>query len=40
MAANLPDARYACIETAGHMIQMEAPDATNTLIADFLKETA
>ena len=40
MAENLPDAAYACIDSAGHMIQMEAPAQTTALITNFLDETS
>ncbi|MEM1048213.1 MAG: alpha/beta hydrolase [Pseudomonadota bacterium] len=36
MAARLPDAVYHLIDGAGHLINLEAPDACNALIRDFL----
>lgn len=40
MATALPDARFHVIEGAGHLVNSEAPAATNTLIDSFLEETA
>jgi len=36
MAARLPDAEYHCIEGAGHMINLEAPERCNGIIRAFL----
>lgn len=38
MAAKLRQAEYHLIEGAGHMIQMEAPDACNRIIRQFLEK--
>ena len=40
MAASLPDAQHLTIETAGHMIQIEAPGQVNTAIRNFLTKAA
>ena len=36
MAAKLPNSEYHLIESAGHMINQEAPDETNAIITAFL----
>jgi pimeloyl-ACP methyl ester carboxylesterase len=36
MAENLADAEYHLIDGAGHMINQEAPGATNDIVANFL----
>ena len=38
MAAKMPNARYHLIEGTGHMIQQEAPDETNQILTEFLKD--
>lgn len=38
MAETMPDARYHCIESAGHLINLEAGPACNALIHDFVGE--
>lgn len=38
MAKALPNARYHCVEQAGHLINLEAGDICNRLIEDFLGE--
>ena len=40
MAQALPNAQYINIETAGHMIQIEAPDQVNAAIRAFLTKAA
>lgn len=39
MAARIPGARYVCIEGAGHLANLEDPDAFNRAIAEFIEET-
>lgn len=39
MAERLADARFHLIEGAGHLVNLEAPEATNAILAEFLKET-
>ena len=38
MAARIPGARFAVLPGAGHLANLEQPDAFNTQLADFLKE--
>ena len=40
MAAKMPNATYHLIEGAGHMINQEAPEATNKILTAFLKDHA
>lgn len=40
IAAQLPDAQLVVVPGAGHMIQMEAPEAVNSAIADWLARPA
>jgi pimeloyl-ACP methyl ester carboxylesterase len=37
MAAKIPEARYHCIPGAGHLANLERPDAFNAAIGDFLE---
>jgi pimeloyl-ACP methyl ester carboxylesterase len=39
MASRIPGARYVCIDDAGHLANLERPDAFNRAIADFLGDT-
>lgn len=36
LSGNLPDAEFHCIEGAGHLTNLEAPDAVNGIIDEFL----
>ena len=38
MASYIPAARYVCLDGAGHLANLEQPDAFNTVIAEFLAE--
>ena len=38
LAEKLPKARYVEVPSAAHLVPLEAPDAANTLILDFLRE--
>ena len=37
MAAKIPDAEFHLIEKAGHLVNLEAPSRSNTIIEQFLK---
>lgn len=38
MASRIPGARYLCIDDAGHLANLERPEAFNRAIADFLED--
>lgn len=38
MASRIPGARYACLEGAGHIANVEQPEAFNAAVAGFLRE--
>ena len=38
MAETIPAARYACMSGVGHLANMEAPDAFNNLVLEFLQQ--
>ena len=37
MAPRIPNARYVCLDGAGHLANLEQPDAFNAALADFLE---
>ena len=37
MAAKIPGARYVCLPDVGHLPNLEAPDAFDTAVLDFLE---
>ena len=38
MAARIPGAQYVCLNNAGHLANMERPDAFNAVVLEFLKQ--
>ncbi|MEY4693888.1 MAG: Non-heme chloroperoxidase, partial [Pseudomonadota bacterium] len=38
MAQKIPDARYACLAGAGHLLHYEQPEAFNAELEKFLKD--
>ena len=38
MASHIPAARYVCLDGAGHLANLERPDAFNTALAEFFAE--
>jgi pimeloyl-ACP methyl ester carboxylesterase len=38
MAQHMPNARYGCLPDAGHLANIEQPDAFNAAVLDFLRE--
>ena len=40
MASYIPDCRYHCLMGAGHLANLEDPDAFNSVIREFLGEVA